>query len=291
MIPPIRTITSSDLRNDREKEEAVKSTIESAFNSTEKAKATPRSNNAQRIMIKSFASVISLVASYMSMFYTLSWFNSRLALFQAVCMTIIIVGPIILAPQMVKLAISAGGKQIFASVPALSLVFIVSLSFSMITTIGTLYNNQSSDAIASARNSSNRESVESSIKIQKSRIDRAERTIETAMNDEARYSKSIEQLLDEGVVTGIKMSTLVANRNKAQALRKLSEAELSELVSTLNSYMSTAGSITDSRPDFITWISLRFGANRDFVELLTSAIPAVFVDILSPSMLMVALFL
>lgn len=245
----------------------------------------------QRVYIRISASVISFAASYMSVYYTFSWFERRLPWIQALLMTVIIVGTILLAPQMIKSVAERLSFRRFVAVFLLSAILLISATFSMMTTIGTLYNAQSEEAISSSIGSDERTVIESGIEARRSKRERLEKVIEMAFADERMYTGRIDALLAEGTTTGYSMDTLVAGRNKAQSARTEAEKAISDLLEEEETSGMQASRIVTSRPDFVTWISSRFMANRDSVEFWMNAIPAIFVDVLAPSMLMVALFL
>ena len=285
----IRRVTVDDLEKDRAKEDEVREAIDLALGLDEPNVKPARFW--QHVIVKSSASLISITASYMSLYYTLSWFLGRLPFFQALCMTVIIVGAILLIPQMVKMALDRKGWR--PKVASVGLVFalLIAASFSMMTTIGTLYNNQSVSSIESSRNAKVDRDLAARIKARQDQRSRLERAIAMAESDELRYTTRIDALLSEGVVTGPVMSSLVANRNKAQVARRENEDAYSRLLKEEEGYSDQASTITSERPDFISWIAARFQADRDRVELWMNAIPAIFVDVLAPSMLMVVLFL
>jgi len=245
----------------------------------------------QRTYIKISASVISFAASYMSVYYTFSWFKRRLPWIQAMLMTVIIVGTILLVPQMIKSVAERLSFRRSVAVFLLSAILLISATFSMMTTIGTLYNAQSSEAISSSTSYDEREVIESGIEARRAKRERIEQTIEMAVRDESMYSGRINALLEEGTTTGPTMASLVSNRNKAQTAREKAEKEISDLIEQEETSGMQASQIVVARPDFITWVSDRVGANRDQTEFWMNAIPAIFVDVLAPSMLMVALFL
>lgn len=286
----IRRVTVDDLENDRLKEEEVREAIDLALKGKEEPKEQ-KSSTWQYILVKSSASLISLAASYMSLYYTLSWFLGRLPFFQALCMTVIIVGAILLIPQMIKMALDRKGWRPKVASGGLAFALLIAASFSMMTTIGTLYNNQSASSIESSRSAKTEKDLAARVKARQDQRSRLERAIAMAESDELRYTARIDVLLSEGVVGSAAMATLVANRNKAQVARRENEDAYSRLLKEEEIYSDQASSITAERPDFISWIAARFQADRDRVELLMNAIPAIFVDVLAPSMLMVVLFL
>jgi hypothetical protein len=245
----------------------------------------------QRTCIRISASVISFAASYMSVYYTFSWFQRRLPWIQAMLMTVIIVGTILLVPQMIKSVAERLSFRRSVAVFLLSAILLISATFSMMTTIGTLYNAQSSEAISSSTSSDERSVIESGIEARRAKRERVEQAIEMAVRDESMYSGRINALLEEGTSTGTAMASLVSNRNKAQTAREKAEKEISDLIEQEETSGMQASQIVVARPDFITWVSDRVGANRDQTEFWMNAIPAIFVDVLAPSMLMVALFL
>ena len=285
----IRRVTVDDLEKDRAKEDEVREVIDLALGLDE-PKAEP-ARSWQHVIVKSSASLISIAASYMSLYYTLSWFLGRLPFFQALCMTVIIVGAILLIPQMIKMALDRKGWKPKVASSGLAFALLIAASFSMMTTIGTLYNNQSVSSIESSRNAKVDRDLAARIKARQDQRSRLERAIAMAESDELRYTARIDVLLSEGVVTGPVMSSLVANRNKAQVARRENEDAYSRLLKEEEGYSDQASTITAERPDFISWIAARFQADRDRVELWMNAIPAIFVDVLAPSMLMVVLFL
>lgn len=285
----IRRVTVDDLENDRAKEDEVRKAIDTAMG-IEESEARP-ARSWQHVIVKTSASVISIAASYMSLYYTLSWFLGRLPFFQALCMTVIIVGAILLIPQMMKMALDRKGWRPKVASGGLAFALLIAASFSMMTTIGTLYNNQSVSSIESSRNAKVEKDLAARVKARQDQRSRLERAIAMAESDELRYTARIDVLLSQGGVTGPVMSSLVANRNKAQVARRENEDAYSRLLKEEEGYSGQASTITAERPDFISWIAARFQADRDRVELWMNAIPAIFVDVLAPSMLMVVLFL
>ena len=272
--------------NTSERERAAKRVIDEAFNNEDAPK-----KSVSRILIKIAASIISFTASYMSMYYTLSWFASRLPFIQALAMTVIVVGSILLTPQMIKMNLSKPRFSTFMAAFLLSIELLVAAGFSMMTTIGTLYNSQSSVVSESSENIELKAAIEKDVAAREDKIDRLSKVVDMAFADEERYTSRIQQLLDEGVITGNAMATLVANRNKSQASRKEAESEINSLIDKTSASNREGSSIRSERPDFTFWIADRFQIGRDMTELILNAIPALFVDILSPSMLMVAIFL
>jgi len=290
MLQSPHKITFKDIEAER-KEKETKEAIEKAFTIESALDKIKVSFDWKKTSVKIAASVISFAASYMSMFYTYSWFSLRLEVFQALCMTIIIVGAILVIPQMATMFLHRKGVKAKAAAFGLAIIMVVSASFSMMTTIGTLYNKQSSQSIQSSENLQKKEAIQSGVEARKSKRERLEQSIDVAARDEARYTERIDALLSQGVVTGSEMSSLVANRNKAQNARNKAEEEISILIGQEETFSIEASKISAERPDFISWIAGRFEINRDWAELLMNAIPAIFVDVLAPSMLMVVLFL
>jgi len=296
-MTPQRTITFNQLKEERDKEEETKKTVDDALKQHYikdiiAGKVLHAKKDWQRWSIKSIASLISFTASYMSMYYTFSWFIGRLPFVQAIFMTIIIVGSILVAPQMIRLVLlnKVSASSLAASL-ALSIILSISAMFSMMTTIGTLYNAQSSMTVESSENTDKREAIESILAARREKRERLTKVSESLRNDEERYKNGISILLAEGNTGGREMSTLVANRNKAQKAREEAEKEITALISQEETSSLQASNIRSDRPDFITWIAKRLDIDRNWSELLMNAIPAIFVDVLAPSMLMVALFL
>lgn len=283
-----RRISYDDLKK---MQEPVDNIVNEALDSIASTGKTAVKTRWQSNSIRISASIISLAASYMSMYYTYSWFHARLRPIQAMCMTIIIVGAILVIPQMIKVVIEKRSMKRYSYALMLSIILLVSGLFSMSTTIGTLYNNQSTLSIESISNIQKKEAINSGIESRAARRKRYEATSERASRDEERYTARIDILLSGGTVSSPEMSTLVSNRNKAQAARKEAEAEIDKLIIQEETYSIEASNISSERPDFITWIAGRFRLNRDNAELIMNAIPAIFVDVLAPAMLMVALFL
>ena len=90
------------------------------------------------------------------------------------------------------------------------------------------------------------------------------------------------------------MKLLVANRNaaisrvrEAEAGIRKAEDRISELVA-VSSKLASQESSKVVRNDFSLWLGARVGLTQEAMEFILAVFPAVFIDVISPVMLLVA---
>ena len=228
--------------------------------------------------------VISMVATVMSVYYSFDWFSLSLGFFGAIAMSLIIVSCISLSPQFIIVLLKKKTGPAIAAALIIALMDIPATIFSMGTTVGGLYNKRSRTIAESSVGSSKMESLRLARESAKSKIERLKADIENAKKEEGSYTAKYLEATVGGRTEGLLGPRIESVRKRIVS----KEVELDRAIAELDGLRDGP---TVERDDFYTWIAERLGRSVDSVELVLLSFPAVFIDVIAPTMLAVALFL
>ena len=234
--------------------------------------------------LKVISFVISMVATVMSVYYSFDWFRLSLGFFGAIAMSLIIVSCISLSPQFIIVLLKKKTGPAIAAAIIIALMDIPATMFSMGTTVGGLYNKRSRTIAESSVGSSKVESLALARESAKAKIERLKADIENAKKEEESYTAKYLEATVGGRTEGL-LGPRIENVRKRIASK---EVELDKAIAELDGLRDGP---TVERDDFYTWIAERFGRSVGSVELVLLSFPAVFIDVIAPTMLAVALFL
>lgn len=241
------------------------------------------------VILRVVAIIVSTFSTGMSVYFSFAWFSDRMHSIGAMIMAIIIVSCITLAPQFIIILLKK--KRIMPSVAAvlIALIAIPSGLFSMGTTIGGIYNQRSKTISERAVSTLAADTALAQIKVHQDKVARAEAVIENATAAERDYLQRYSDLKDFQL--GGRTETLLLDRLDLER-SKIIEAEY-EIATNLAKIeeLNAQKKPIAVRDDFYTWIAARTGWTVDNTELILAAFPAVFIDVVAPTMLAVALFL
>jgi len=253
-------------------QEVPKSTLKSS-------KSGKTEINALRII----ALAIALLASFQSCYYSFDWFKALLPIPFAVIMALIIVASAVLLPEF---AIMMDKRSRLSGV-GIALIALLAISFSMMSTVAGLYNARS-------------ESVKTETVVNADN-DKNIRLLDDAKAESARLTKEIERLnreIDLNLAKSANPLMSKAQINTADYYVQKGKKDRADYESKLaisNKEVARLNDVTIitkvDREDFYTFIALLFGFNSEVVEFLFAAFPSIFLDIIAPVMLGVALFL
>ena len=234
--------------------------------------------------LKVISFVISMVATVMSVYYSFDWFRISLGFFGATAMSLIIVSCISLSPQFIIVLLKKKTGPAIAAAIIIALMDIPATMFSMGTTVGGLYNKRSRTIAESSVGSSKVESLALARESAKAKIERLKADIENAKKEEESYTAKYLEAAVGGRTEGL-LGPRIENVRKRITSK---EAELDKAIAELDGLRDGP---TVERDDFYTWIAERLGRSVGSVELVLLSFPAVFIDVIAPTMLAVALFL
>jgi hypothetical protein len=258
--------------------------------STEKEEPTKKADFfSKRTFLRFAASSISAITTLISLHNSYYWFaSSNTGTILSAGYAIAMVACITLGPQFViMLWNKKKASAIIASV-LIAAIIAPSAIFSMSQTVGALYNqkrvymeSESKKEIAKDSALFDKESLERSISIQQ---------IEAARFREVEKTYQDKLLLVPEDEIGLwRERELLKRRDQAAASAKMSEEKISDATGKLKA-LSSSGDLFN-RSDFFSWASSLLSVKRDSVEFAYSAFPALFIDLVSPVFLAVALFI
>jgi len=252
---------------------------------------TARIIDVRKIALRVVALFTSASCATTSVYFSFLWFRASQPGIIASIMSVTVVATLTVAPEMAQTL--AANKRYLTSL-AVALVAAVAMLFSMSSTIGGIYNARTAQIELATGLDTDRVSDEASkakADIIKGSLGRLSKSMATDQSAVSSYQLQIDASLASGESpTSRIMATLVANRNAAITRVRDGEVKLSNLESDLLSI--TARSIGAEtrivRADFAAWLGDRFGLGADQMEFILAAFPAVFIDVISPVMLVVA---
>lgn len=234
--------------------------------------------------LKAVSFVISLVAIVMSVYYTFDWFILSLGIFGSLAMSLIIVSYTSLAPQFVIVLLKKKSIAAISAALIISVMDVPAVVFSMGTTVGGLYNKRSRTIAESSVGKAKLEVLIASRGRVTDRIERLKADIESAKKEEESYTAKYLEATVGGRTEGLLGARIEAARKRVASKEENLEKAIAELEGLREGP-------TTQRDDFYTWIAARLGRDVDSVELVLLSFPAVFIDVIAPTMLAVALFL
>jgi hypothetical protein len=235
------------------------------------------------------AVAISFVATAMSVYYSYAWFAQSLPFIGASSMAFIMVACISLAPQFVIMLFSKKTASAIIAAIIISLVAIPAATFSMGTTVGGLYNKRSRTISESMLAKEHGDAAKAMRDRIDSKIERIKGDIASAKEEESIYWERYTALSNAAL--GSRAESLLKDRlDSARGRVETKEAELASVLQEKEESQANEV-IKVVRDDFYTWIAARFNLPVDDAEFALLSFPAIFIDIVAPTMLAVALFL
>jgi len=246
-------------------------------------KSLKSGNITQKQVLKVIAGGIAVLSAFQSCYYSFSWFSALLPTPFAVIMALIIVASSVLLPEFAIMLF----KRFWLAGICIALIGLLAMSFSMMSTIAGLYNARTqavkTESVVNAENDTNLRLLESAkverIRLEKE-IDRLNREID------ANLAKSSSPFS-----TKQQVNTADYYVQKGKKDRVDYEAKLSKISIELSRLDSIVIVTKVDRQDFYSFIAGLFGWNADALEFSFAAFPSLFLDIIAPVMLGVALFL
>lgn len=244
-------------------------------------------------MLRMIAIFASLSCASASVYFSNRYLAESQPPIIAMVMAVTIVATLTVAPELSSVLLRRRRPITAVVTFAISLV---ATGFSMIQTVGGIYNSkteslqQESVVIDPAALAAREE-----VAVLKPRVDRLYETLKTEQAAQKTYNQEIEKALAEGEATdSTRMRLLVANRNAAitramdaEAGIRKAEDRISELLK-VSSELASQESSRVVRNDFSLWLGERVGLTQESMEFILAVFPAVFIDVISPVMLLVA---
>jgi len=237
----------------------------------------------QKYVLKKVALSIGVLSCIQSMYFSFQWFSDKLPPIFAFIMALIIVASSTLLPEFAIMLF----KRFWLAGVCIALIGLLAMSFSMMSTIAGLYNARSSAIkIESVVNLENNKNL---------------RLLESAKSESLRLSKEIDRLnreIDANLAKSASPFSSKAQINtadyyvqKGKKDRADYEAKLSIIVKEVSRLDSIAIVTKVDRKDFYSFVAGLFGWDADALEFVFASFPAVFLDVIAPVMIGVALFL
>ena len=228
--------------------------------------------------------ILAASATMLSIYYTYEWFSSRMPPFGAALMTGTIVLVVIISPQIIGEFRKRGKKGVIFFLVA---VDIVATSYSMITTVGSLYDSQSESYVEYKESDDKSRLLKERSENAQERVERAKRSAESFESDKERYRAQVVALEAQSDYTSKEHATAQARYDKAvrsynEAVKLLADLESKQDLVLESSIESTSSTASADRSDFITWIASFLPFERKWTELLVNGLPAIFTDIVAP---------
>lgn len=248
---------------------------------------TEKKRPAKLMVLRVVAFFVSLCSTFMSVYYTALHFSGYLHIALAILMSIAIVACVVLLPEY-AIQFYNDRRWLFLTVALLS--WIPSVMFSMSTTVGGIYNERSIRLEGAKEIVSDAKAYKSRKEVLERRIKSLSSDLLAARRDAEMYSERASSLIGDKIV-GREMDSLVLQRDRARKVVTAKEEDIRKAEDELSSLEATKTSSVVVRKDFYSWIADRFSVESDTVEFMSAVFPAIFIDVISPVMLSVALFL
>lgn len=244
--------------------------------------------------------IIGLGAVVVSVFYTSVWLLEFLPTFLALLLASIMVGFSVLAFEMIIMFLSGIVVKHWSKwfiVTGFSALWLIVAAFSITSTVAGQYNQHIKNSKEYAQlNESNKVDAIKWNSLKERKAELLERRVEkksqlSTLIGIANQATTIE-------TTEKHSSTITAANNRIyiteQALNKIEsdlDAIRQEEKRMLDKNPSQVNSDSTEIPDFYSWIASVFKIKKDLAQFWMSLFPAIFVDIISPVALAVAMFL
>jgi len=258
---------------------AMHKKIDPVTSSTQKTvKKVPRKakKNYIVLILKAFLILLSAMAFCLSVYFTGLWFSGRFPLWVAGAISLTMVLFMVIAPQTMRFI----KNKLIKGVVLLS--FSVALVFSMGSTIAGQYN-KSTEII---ENSIDRSFIYNQLVDNKKEVQE--------LIDEAQEDKKIHQetlrMLSGSQEDRLKNWQSIATERKYISNYDQRIDQLRVELSNVRGEQVSNGNIEEKR-DFYLFVSGLTGMEKSFTEFLISALPAIFIDIISALCLNLALFI
>lgn len=245
-------------------------------------------------ILRSIAVFTSASCAITSVYFSNKWFLDSQPVVVAGIMSATVVLTLTVAPE---LSIALARKRRWMTATVIVMISVVATVFSMSSTIGGIYNARSESMARSVQQKDDSDyqsqaDAQEAILL-KSRIARLEKSMETDQDSASSYQDRIDKALDSGLTqTSKEVQVLVANRNNAISRVKAGESEISKAEGRLSELLVGAAKVASEskaeRSDFSSWLGARLGLSGDQMEFILAVFPAIFIDIIAPTMLVVA---
>jgi len=263
-------------------------------------------------LIRFLMGFIGLGASVLSCYYTSVWLFEWLPTFLAIFLSFIMILFAVLAFQVIIIIwqdkehpdphikwyrwILFETKQNFLAV-VFAILWLIVTMFSMGSTVAGQYNQYAKDLRVKMEVRETKDV--SADKMILENLQKQEKTLSEAVDEKRRYREHIVSSLEQ--YTTIQAQT--DNQKEYLSLRyRLTNADkeldvaMKQLADTRGEIQSTIkevkaiGNVVEVK-DFYEWLSGIFNVSKDLVQFLASIFPAIFIDVIAPTGVAIALFL
>lgn len=242
--------------------------------------------NLSLVIIKIMIIIPAFIATIMSIHYTRIWFLNYLSPFLAISSSLAIVLSNIGVFESIFLF---GKKKQYIQITLAIVIFLITCSFSMGTTLAGQLNNELKNKISSininSMNSNNRLLAyiyKQKIEDLNKDLDRLRNEYDHNIKQKEKYTKDyVENILNENNKQYWKFNYLAYLRKKE--IKKL-KIEIKEYEIKLENLLSDKKVIVEEvkNINIFTWLQQLFKINPDLSKFVLYMIPAIFYDIISP---------
>lgn len=283
-------------------------TPETTETPTQEVKEAPVSENLGTVPIKIlqfFMTVIGLGAVCISVYYTAIWMFEFLPFALGFLLSAIMVGFSVSAFETIIVFLSGHANasktaRVFI-VTGFSFLWIVVVAFSIVSTVAGQYNQYIKNIKTEAKDNSKIissqirwNSIQDRKKEIKTRIKENRTMLTSLINLGSNISEDLETRSEYRKTWGDTQYRIRLINKELKGLNKelavLYNEERKELKARSGHINTLSGQIKEL-PDFYSWIAKLFGITKDHAQFWMSLFPAVFVDLIAPVALAVALFL
>jgi len=250
-----------------------------------------------RLALKGVALSTSLVCATASVYFSGKWFLDSQPGWMAWLMSLSVVATLTVAPELSR---ALWKLRHYALALVVAGIASIAMIFSMSSTVGGIYNERTVKIVAEyqARASSVEGYAEAQLakdKIARNdvAISRLQLQVQADQATFDEYSALITQAIAAGEHPETRKNTILAgNRNAAATRLAAARAELSQLekdnAELLPLTVLAVQDRIEERQDFNSWLGGQFGITKERMEFIMAVFPAIFIDVIAPSMLMVA---
>jgi hypothetical protein len=251
-------------------------------------------------IIRAIMAFIGICAAFMSVYYTAIWMIEFLPFFLAVLLSLIMIGFSVIIFEVLILFFSSQIIVSWLKWPIscfFLLLWMVVASFSMGTTVAGQYNRHVAlKKEIEIQNISEAVSNKKLMLIQERKMDLKKRIADQRMLLEKAQNSiqnvdSIEIRAQYGKVWYVTQDLIsTIQKNLDQLLVELENQREKERA-LLDSGAVGVLSFNNEVPDFYSWIAHLFRSSRDSIQFWSSLFPAIFIDLISPIAIAIAMFL
>jgi hypothetical protein len=239
-------------------------------------------------LIKAICIAVIILSAATSGYFLYSWSISSRGILLSLAIAISITACQILLPELAIMMAIKKKWSAFVGAFILSIITIIATGFSMGATIGGIYDSRSVTLkTASSKTALASASLLTQLKSDQDKKARLENQLSWVQKEAADYSNEASRLMLEGL-------PFTAMEGKRDAARKKVDALISsiyQLDSFIAEYKGNSLTSVVVRDDFYSWTAKILKIRPESVEFIMSAFPAIFNEIVAPTMLAVVLFL